>query len=77
MKRFAIWLIRGYQRTVSPDHGWFRFMYPHGYCRFQPSCSEYTAQAIDKYGVMRGSALGAYRIMRCNPWNAGGWDPVK
>jgi putative membrane protein insertion efficiency factor len=45
-------------------------------CKFRPSCSEYTAQAIEKYGVLRGIALGTWRILRCNPWSAGGDDPV-
>ena len=46
-------------------------------CRFNPSCSEYTAQAIAKYGVVRGVFHGMWRILRCNPFNPGGFDPIK
>lgn len=76
MRAVAVWLIRLYQRTLSPDTGWPRVLYPHGYCRYYPTCSEYTAQAITRFGVLRGSWLGAGRILRCNPWSHGGPDPV-
>ena len=68
MRRFCIALIRMYQKTAR-----FR---PRT-CRFQPTCSEYTAQAIEKYGVVVGIARGCWRIVRCNPFNPGGHDPVK
>ena len=67
IKRGAIWLIRAYQ-AVS------RRMPPT--CRFAPSCSEYTAQAIEKYGLVRGGYFGLRRILRCHPFNPGGYDPV-
>ncbi|MDI6601533.1 MAG: membrane protein insertion efficiency factor YidD [Thermoanaerobacteraceae bacterium] len=69
MKRFFIGCIRFYQRFISP-------MKPPS-CRFYPTCSEYALQAIQKYGVLKGSWLSLWRILRCNPWNPGGYDPLK
>ncbi len=51
--------------------------YPHGFCRFTPTCSEYGKEAVEKYGVAKGAAMAAWRVARCNPWNKGGYDPVK
>ncbi|HUW33938.1 MAG TPA: membrane protein insertion efficiency factor YidD [Planctomycetota bacterium] len=69
IKRIIIGLIRIYQLTLSPWLG------PR--CRFYPSCSSYTIEAVQKKGVIRGCALGALRILRCQPFNRGGYDPVK
>ena len=69
-----MWLIRLYQMTLSPDHGLLKGMFPHGYCRFHPSCSEYGYQAIKKYGVIVGGVKAGWRIIRCNPWSEGGED---
>lgn len=66
--------IRLYQKTLSFDHGMMKHIFPNGFCRFYPSCSEYTHQAINKYGLIKGGAKGVWRIMRCNPWNKGGID---
>lgn len=77
VKKAALGLIALYQKTLSPDHGWFKGRYPAGYCKFQPTCSQYTYQAIDKYGTIKGGLMGAKRILRCNPWSKGGQDPVK
>jgi putative membrane protein insertion efficiency factor len=68
MKSIVLWLIRFYKRFISPGLG--------SNCRFYPSCSQYTYQAIEKYGVLRGGWMGAKRIARCNPFNKGGYDPV-
>jgi putative membrane protein insertion efficiency factor len=68
VKKIVIWLLRGYKRFISPLLG--------QRCRFHPSCSEYTLQAVDRFGVLRGSWLGAKRIGRCHPFNEGGLDPV-
>jgi len=62
-------LIRLYQKVVSPT-------LPEGTCRFYPSCSHYGYQAIYKYGAIKGSLMAAWRILRCNPFNRGGFDPV-
>lgn len=76
-KTFILFVIRFYQKTISFDHGYFRFLFPHGYCRYYPSCSEYGYQAIEKYGVVKGSFKALGRILRCNPWSQGGNDPIK
>jgi hypothetical protein len=76
MKRASLALIRLYQKTISPDHGWFSGGKQH-VCRFHPTCSEYTYQAIEKYGTLRGVSKGGWRILRCNPFNKGGFDPLK
>ncbi|MBX5464207.1 MAG: membrane protein insertion efficiency factor YidD [Clostridia bacterium] len=60
--------IRLYQRWLSP-------LKPPT-CRFTPTCSEYAVQAVLKHGPLRGSALAAWRVVRCGPWSAGGYDPV-
>jgi putative membrane protein insertion efficiency factor len=74
---FLISLIKFYQTTFSFDHSRLKFLYPHGFCRFYPTCSEYGIQAITKYGPIKGTLMSAWRIIRCNPFNKGGNDPVK
>ncbi|MEI6144049.1 MAG: membrane protein insertion efficiency factor YidD [Candidatus Berkelbacteria bacterium] len=76
IQRILIWFINLYQNTLSLDHGWFSSRYPGGYCKYHPDCSEYCKQAIEKKGAAKGIALGAWRVLRCNPWSAGGYDPV-
>ncbi len=68
LQRLFLRLIRFYQRFISPGMG--------SNCRFYPSCSQYTYEAIEKYGVVRGGWLGVRRIARCHPFNKGGFDPV-
>ena len=70
-------IIRFYQKTCSPDHSKFSVLHPYGFCRFQPTCSEYGYQAIERYGLIRGGTKAMGRILRCHPWSKGGWDPVK
>jgi putative membrane protein insertion efficiency factor len=76
VKYIFLALISLYQHTFSPDHGWFKSRYPNGYCRFTPTCSQYTYQAVEKYGILKGAWLGTLRILRCNPWHEPGHDPV-
>ena len=61
--------LRGYQRLVSPVLG--------ARCKYYPSCSEYAAQAIEGFGILRGLVLAGWRLLRCNPWSDGGFDPVE
>lgn len=78
IKKTILILIKIYQKTISADHGGFlTYFKPQGVCRFRPSCSEYTYGAIQKYGVCKGVFLGIKRVLRCNPFNSGGWDPIK
>ena len=67
--QLAIALIRGYQRCLSP-------LLPPG-CRFEPSCSHYSVEALRERGLLRGAILTGWRILRCNPFNGGGYDPVR
>jgi putative membrane protein insertion efficiency factor len=69
LKRVGIALIKAYRRYLSP-------MLPPS-CRFTPSCSLYTLQAIEKYGLLKGGFMGARRVLRCHPFSEGGFDPVK
>lgn len=77
MKKIILLLIRLYQRTLSPDTGVFSYRHPNGYCRFYPNCSEYSYQAIEKYGIFKGIYLSLKRIYHCHPFNQGGYDPLK
>jgi putative membrane protein insertion efficiency factor len=75
-RRIAQALVLGYQKTLSPDHGLLQPLFPYGYCKYHPSCSEYTYQALGKYGLIKGLVLGSWRVLRCNPWSKGGDDPL-
>jgi putative membrane protein insertion efficiency factor len=61
--------LRLYQRLISPALG--------ARCKYYPSCSEYAAQAIERFGILRGLVLAGWRLLRCNPWSRGGFDPVE
>ena len=76
-KKILINLINLYQKTLSLDHGWLGKITCQRSCRFTPSCSEYTKDAVEKYGITRGLVMGIIRITRCNPFTSGGFDPVK
>ncbi|MEA1909983.1 MAG: membrane protein insertion efficiency factor YidD [Patescibacteria group bacterium] len=77
VKNITLKIIKFYQNTLSMDHGWFKDMYPKGYCRFYPSCSQYAYDAINHHGIMRGGFLAAKRLCKCHPYNPGGVDLVK
>jgi putative membrane protein insertion efficiency factor len=68
MKYPFLWLIRGYQKFISP-------LLPPS-CRFEPSCSQYSLEAIEKHGAIKGGTLAVWRVLRCNPWGKSGYDPV-
>jgi putative membrane protein insertion efficiency factor len=69
-KWILLMLIRGYQKVISPAIA-------GNTCRFYPSCSHYGYQAIYKYGAIKGSVMAIWRLLRCNPFNPGGFDPVQ
>jgi putative membrane protein insertion efficiency factor len=69
MRRTVILLIRGYKKFISP-------ILPPS-CRFYPTCSEYSIQALEKYGIFKGGVKAVWRILRCNPFNNGGYDPIE
>ncbi|MFW5980186.1 MAG: membrane protein insertion efficiency factor YidD [Halanaerobiales bacterium] len=69
MRKLLIFFINTYQKIVSP--------WTPKTCRFYPTCSSYTKQALKKYGVFKGSWLGLKRIVRCHPFNPGGYDPLE
>ena len=69
MRKIVIFLIKFYQSAISPFLG--------RRCRFYPTCSEYTKQAVEKYGALKGLYLGLVRILKCHPFHKGGYDPLK
>lgn len=68
MKRPVLAVLRFYKRAISPN-------LPPA-CRFHPTCSEYAYEAVEKYGIIKGGRLAVWRVLRCNPFGKGGWDPV-
>ncbi len=82
-RNLAILLIKFYQKYFSFDHSeklkalkQTNEHYKYRGCKYYPSCSEYTKQAISRFGLIIGGVLGVWRILRCNPWSHGGFDPV-
>ena len=71
MKKISIYLIELYQKYIS------KIKSKNIRCKFYPTCSEYTKQAIEKYGVLKGCMLGAVMILKCNPFSKGGYNPLK
>lgn len=72
MKKIGIFLISFYKKYISPIFHFFGIE-----CKYYPTCSEYTKQAIEKYGLFKGAFLGFIRILKCNPFSKGGYDPLK
>lgn len=68
MKKFLLWLIRFYKTAISPN--------TPSHCKFVPTCSQYGLEAIERFGAFKGTALTVWRILRCNPFSKGGYDPV-
>jgi putative membrane protein insertion efficiency factor len=69
MKSAVLAMLRFYKRAISPN------LPPS--CRYQPTCSEYAYEAVDKYGILKGGRLAIWRILRCNPFGGSGYDPVE
>ncbi|MBM3283104.1 membrane protein insertion efficiency factor YidD [Candidatus Gottesmanbacteria bacterium] len=75
MKSIVLGIIRFYQSVFS--HNILSIVFLRGNCNFQPTCSEYAYQAVEKYGTIKGLLLSLQRIFRCHPFSSGGYDPVK
>ena len=77
MKKIILKLIRFYQKT-EPFRGALakQLFLTESACRFTPTCSNYTYEAVEKYGAVKGLSIGLKRIIRCHPWNQGGYDPL-
>jgi len=76
MKSLVLTAISAYQKSLSPDHGVLGKAILGGTCRFTPTCSQYTYEAVSRYGTLKGLWLGLKRIVRCHPFTKGGFDPV-
>jgi len=78
MKKIILRSIRAYQRTRFTSRSLFRSLtLSESACRFYPTCSQYSYQAIDKYGIVKGGLLSLKRVFKCHPWSKGGNDPLK
>lgn len=77
LRYIVIKIIKIYQKSLSFDHGVLKNFFPLGYCKFQPTCSEYAINAIEKYGIITGGIKALWRVLRCNPWSKGGCDSIK
>ncbi len=73
IKKIVIQLINFYQKNISS----YLSQMGEVHCKFEPTCSEYTKQAVEKYGTIRGIGKGLIRVLKCNPFSKGGYDPLK
>lgn len=71
MKKLILILLKIYKKFLSPGN------FGINTCRFTPSCSDYTYEAVEKYGALKGTIMGLKRLVRCNPFSKGGYDPVE
>lgn len=69
MKKILLWLVRFYQKYLSP-------MKRYSCCKYFPTCSNYAVEAIERFGALKGTGLAIWRILRCNPFSKGGYDPI-
>jgi putative membrane protein insertion efficiency factor len=68
LKKIIIAIIELYQKTLSPDHGLFKSKFSHGYCKFYPTCSQYSKESFKKFGLIKALILTIKRLGRCHPW---------
>ena len=68
MRKLILKLIELYQCTLSPDHGPLKALYPYGFCRHSPTCSEYAKEVIERHGIVLGILLTCKQLLCCNPW---------
>ena len=68
MKYILLFLIKIYQKSISPDHGYVPILRLLGQCRHYPTCSQYTYESIEKYGVVKGIRMGLKQLSNCHPW---------
>ena len=76
LAKIFVTIIRIYQRLLSPEQSFWGKRVGWKVCRFHPTCSQYAIEALEKYGVLKGSYLAGRRLLRCHPWNPGGIDHV-
>lgn len=69
MKKILLWMVRFYQKYLSPMKG-------YSCCKYFPTCSRYAVEAIERFGALKGTGLAVWRVLRCNPFSKGGYDPV-
>lgn len=77
MKKIVLAWISFYQKHLNFSQPWLKTLFlTDAACRFRPTCSQYSYQAIERYGILKGLFLAFKRIIRCHPWSKGGWDPL-